>query len=114
MITEDYVSYNIAKLLKEKGFNWDCKTKKFYPEPDYDQESPNGVSAPTLQMAMKWLRKKHIVIIPEVETFYADGSVSSWEYHIWCDDNYEEGQHSFSSYEEAAEAAIRHCLENFI
>ena len=127
-ITEDYVSLETAKLLKEKGFDSECdylyvnggivraqggkcnwnKGETIFT--DYKNEC----SAPTLQMAMKWLREKHIVVIPEVETFYADGSVSSWEYHLWYDDNFEEGQNSFSSYEEAAEAAIKYCLESLI
>ena len=123
MITEDYVSFETAKLLKEKEFDEPCiatynlVTKDFEVEEVYQDWTTRWaayVSAPTLQMAMKWLREKHIIIIPEVETFYADGSVSSWEYHIWCDDNYEEEQHGFSSYEEACEAAIKYCLENLI
>lgn len=138
MIAEDYVSFETAKLLKEKGFdepsgfvysekgelmklsdfgvryllNSECDDYPHWQFPFEDVTSI--VSAPTLQMAMKWLREKHIVIIPDVETFYADGSVSSWEYHIWCDDNYEEEQNKFSSYEEACEAAIKYCLENLI
>jgi len=24
MITEDYVSFEVSKLLKEKGFGWEC------------------------------------------------------------------------------------------
>lgn len=62
MMTEDYVSYNVARMLQEKGFDWKCNTVEFYPEPCYDQESPDGVYAPTLQMAMKWLRTMGIVI----------------------------------------------------
>ena len=125
MVTEDYVSFETAKLLKEKRFDEKCRA--FYvlwfdeevegPKEDEAENwniEPKYFSAPTLQMVMKWLREKHIVIVPEVETFHADGSVSSWEYHIWCDDNYEEGQNSFSSYEEACEAAIKYCLENLI
>ena len=127
MITEDYVSFETAKLLKEKGFQLPVKNyyslytedvkhnlqKKYGAKKNWNSFAL-AVSRPSQGLAMKWLREKHIVIIPEVETFYADGSVSSWEYHIWCDDNYEEGQHSFSSYEEAAEAAIKYCLENLI
>ena len=121
MVTEDYVSFGVAKLLKEKGFDWNTD-KQFnldkivgdYNITDRSRHPERYLDAPTLQMAMKWLREKHIVIIPDVENFYADGSVSSWEYHIWCDDNYEEEQNSFSSYEEACEAAIKYCLEKLI
>lgn len=124
MIIEDYVSFEIAKLLKEKGFNWDCKTKKFYPEPDYDQESPNGVSAPTLQMAVKWLRDVHhitIAIIPL--SFTLKGSenfiCNNWVFNLWENGNptvseFYGNQTAYSTYEEAAEAAIKYCLENLI
>ena len=47
MITEDYVSLETAKLLKEKGFDWCCGNSYL---------NENGVilfPKPTLQMAMK-------------------------------------------------------------
>ena len=124
MITEDYVSFETAKLLKEKGFDEECDCL-------YDNDAPgtpgleidrdircinsylddSQYAAPTLQMAMKWLRKKHILIVLDVENFCA----ASWIYHIWCDDNIEESHSdSFKTYEEACEAAIKYCLENLI
>ena len=138
MTQEDYVSIETAKLLKEKGFDGECKMKyrehdkkmlNYIPNPselDYttNEEAVQKHSeknhceyclCPTLQMAMKWLREKHIVIVSDVETFYADGSVSSWVYHIWCDDNFEENNSVyFKTYQEACEAAIKYCLENLI
>ena len=122
MITEDYVSYETAKLLEEKGFDWKCKTVRFYPEPDYDQESPDGVSAPTLQAAMKWLRKNHNLYVTSVpngigeDVFYM-GIYRKYDYG-WTyisdglDEEYKEAE--FSSPEEACEAAIKYCLENLI
>lgn len=131
-ITEDYVSYNIAKLLKEKGFNWDCKTMKFYPEPDYDQESPNGVYAPTLQTAMKWLREVHNMHI-EIEAIKPHGRdvllrsavpLDGVKYHAsivytdkWDEDLNEfkwKGIPSSDSYEQACEKTIKYCIENLI
>ena len=115
MINEDYVSFETAKLLKEKGFDWDCESKKFYPEPDYDQESPNGVYATTLQMAMKWLRKKYnLEIYP-----YHNYDNSKWWYEIIKYPNsvaeYECGNdEELDTYEEACESAIKYCLENLI
>ena len=127
MITEDYVSFETAKLLKEKGFDEPCQTwYGIYQELNFlSEEEPNtnssnrnallDVACPTLQKAMKWLRKKHILIVLDVENFYMDGSVASWIYHIWCDDNIEESHSaSFKTYEEACEAAIKYCLENLI
>lgn len=71
MITEDYIGFETAKLLKEKGFDEECsafyvKSKEcgielFHAKEPYNYN--NNVhpctSAPTLQMAMKWLREKH-------------------------------------------------------
>ena len=120
MITEDYVSYETAKLLKEKGFNWDCKTKKFYPEPDYDQESPNGVYAPTLQMAMKWLREVHgLFIFISTWMKWKDGTIQYYyEMRNLNDDDFETlydyTSKEINSYEKACEEAIKYCLEKLI
>lgn len=51
MIKEDYIIFEIAKLLKEKGFNND------FPKGDCTQ------IACTQQMAMAWLRKKQVYIM---------------------------------------------------
>lgn len=118
MVKEDYVSFETAKLLEEKGFDWNCESKRFYPEPDYYQESPNGVSAPTLQMVMKWLREVHNLFI-EIMVGDNDG-------RIWYDfDVINIGKKDMpivpiddtvelKTYEEACEVAIKYCLENLI
>lgn len=81
MITEDYVSFETAKLLKEKGFNglctayYDCFTADNfhcgYEPTDFnsiDTKIRNIVAAPTLQMAMKWVQETfNIIIIPNYE-----------------------------------------------
>lgn len=118
MINEDYVSFETAKLLKEKGFDWECKTMKFYPEPDYDQESPDGVSAPTLQTAMKWLMEIHQIFIhiqrcKKFKFFFTienmNISSENYEYSLGHFKEFER-----NTYEEACEAAIKYCLENLI
>ena len=67
-ITEDYVSFETAKLLNEKGFDtpvWtryenDGDNKVIFGDKYNWNNSPMGqISAPTLQMAMKWLREVH-------------------------------------------------------
>ena len=90
MITEDYVSFETARLLKEKGFpqEYDIYHSMVYNEEDYEDEYevqrmvletklvkagtlssyPIGVPepkcyCPTLQMAMKWLRIEHNIHI---------------------------------------------------
>lgn len=71
MITEDYVSFETAKLLKEKGFNELCryyysskgKMYRTYGLKDRNYTGVNTYSAPTLQMTMKWLREEHNIFI---------------------------------------------------
>lgn len=116
MIIEDYVSFEIAKLLKKKGFDEPCG--KAY---NYERHLCNGFTygpyAPTLQKAMKWLREVHklcIIITPQVTDDDGDGGCL-WKWTI----EYLLVTQSFSlelfaSYEEACEAAIKYCLENLI
>ena len=111
MITEDYVSFEIAKLLQEKGFDWECKTRKFYPEPEYDAESPNGVYAPTLQMAMKWLREVHHIFLSIQQ--HMDMSYVWYAYVDGAAKGCDRESHN-NTYERACEAAIKYCLENLI
>ncbi len=124
MITEDYVSFEVAKLLKEKGFNEKLLT--FYITDEAKKEgcfqlmaftddkidnnhSDHCYLAPTLQMARKWLRKVHsidISIIPlRSHKEYLPRIESDTISHdaIPC-----------KEHEEAAEAAIKYCLENLI
>ena len=120
MVTEDYVSFETAKLLEEKGFDWNCESKRFYPEPDYDQESPNGVYAPTLQMAMKWLREVcNLFISTSTWLRHKDGTVQYYyEIRNLNNKDFETIAGStiaeFDSPEKTYEAAIMCCLKNLI
>ena len=116
MITEDYVSFEVAKLLKEKGFNGECVMFKDIVEKtfgtEWNAESTYSVPIPTLQMAMKWLRKTHgIDIIIEVSD-----PVKDRKYYcmIWDGNNNSYILDLFNSHEEACEAAIEYVLENLI
>lgn len=123
-ITEDYVSFETAKLLKEKGFD----VPSFKPEEwlfcMYDEQgklhwgaySDNWYCRVTLQMAMKWLRKTHEIFIrPNTSFLYP----IRYYCEIFCyGDNLKTQQdvttENFESPEEACEAAIKYCLENLI
>ncbi len=137
MITEDYVSYETAKLLKEKGF--DEYGMYFYTLKDEGCEGyksnrklrelahnsapdlkDRAVSCPTLQMAMKWLREVHNLFIkPEAgetngKTWYdfdiipINGRKIAWNHY----NNLPLVE--CNSCEEACEVAIKYCLENLI
>lgn len=125
MTTEDYVSFETAKLLKEKEFNEiKCNTcYKWNGNFCNNRRSMSGIDneicyqAPTLQMAMKWLRHVHGLHIAILWDCGAYIGKNSFCYHIDDMNNYENkgwNKIGFESYEEACEAAIRYCLENLI
>ena len=124
--TEDYVSFETAKLLKEKGFDEICYTAYETITNAHEVEQCsisnwgrlNQVKRPTLQMAMKWLRKVHNIDI-EVRTHYLS--------HLKQNDvRYYSGKilkgsedvihtiYSKDTYEEVCELAIKYSLENLI
>ena len=107
MIQEAYVSFEIAKLLKEKGFDIPLKTNYISGNTYY--------LMPTHQMALAWLRKKNIYII--IKPFLEDSHFFGWI--IYAENSkgevfYEEHIQEMLSYEEATEAAIKYALENLI
>ena len=121
MITEDYVPYEIAKLLKEKGFDWEVRRSFFEHDNIYAPCDPSDVprkdviAIPTLQMTMKWLRNTfRLEIYP-----YHNYDNSKWWYEIIKYPNsvaeYECGKdEELDTYEQVCEAAIKYCLENLI
>lgn len=122
-IKEDYVSYEVAKLLKEKGFDWDCITYYVDSEPDNVQYSmlfennttweKRCCSAPTLQMVCKWLREMRKV---NIEIHY-NRFGENYKYLIIYKPEVLDDIRSlgvYYSYEEAVEAAIKYTLKNLI
>ena len=119
-IKEDFVSFETAKLLKEKGFD-EPTIGTYYKDGTFEHLTINRwnskfvtpISAPTLQMAMKWLRKEHnIDILITIGGFVEKGKVyfcSVYKNLINYGDLKE-----YLTYEEAAEAGIKYCLENII
>ena len=146
MIKEDYVSYDVAMLLKNMNFDEPCHAyymKRKYPEPSdiidfvesYSSVPLKNLScppvlgectAPTLQMAMKWIRECyqiHIIVTPE----YGDVEYMPGE---WENDEFLGWQYTIifpiksrgvtypkvraQSYESACDAALKFILENYL
>ena len=135
MIQEDYVSFDTAKLLKEKGFNETCRAfwKEWNGEislcdcnsshtfdychntmlENYNDSEETNIAAPTLQSAMKWIREeKHWYIQVSIQN---DGTYIGYIYRTdgfpyvgWDKRRVKETP------EEACEAAIKYCLQNLI
>lgn len=141
MITEDYVSFETAKLLKEKGFDWlespfyseqdrdEWRRNSWYsiPNPCYDENIPFDsptlyVTAPhiSIQRAMKWLRKVHnfnVNIELTIHGYFCSLSHivrDSLGHIIDIEDSELWETPYYDSYEEACEMAIKYCLEKLI
>ena len=118
MITEDYVSFEVAKLLKEKGFD-EPTDKQFnldkivgdYNITDRSRNPERYLDAPTLQMAMKWLREIHRLHV-DIDPLEGNWCTKIVELEDLCE--VDKGIALYGTYEEAAEAGIRYCLENLI
>jgi hypothetical protein len=121
---EDYVSFEVAKLLKEKWFDEDTKTVYIgrYLIFKGDGTISNTtdmpiIPAPTHQMAMKWLREVHnICIVIDCDVcdsfeFYAKIYIKGEGSWITCVDYEDSGS---NDYKQVAESAIKYCLTNLI
>ena len=123
MITEDYVSFEVAKLLKEKGFDENTEHKMWYVIKQFstgcqwnscthkvgditrEYNDDCCIPMPTHQMAMKWLREVYdikIMIRPYVDGTYSYEILNGFWYV------------NFDSYEDATDDALKYCLENLI
>ena len=126
MIQEAYVSFETAKLLKEKGFDENtlmvymsygdlCKCNRYdsIRNSNYNDITKNyfECTAPTHQMAMKWLREIYRI---DIVIKISDPSVNDRKYYcvIWDKNNDSHILELFDSYEDAVEAALKYCLEN--
>lgn len=118
MIIEDYVDFKTAKLLKERGFDGECK--KYYElgglltNTYYGSEymtngrlSKNEYLAPTHQMVLKWLRSKNIFI----DIFHYNSNMAPFVWLIFAY-NVNKPQPT-KTYEKATENAIKYVLENW-
>ena len=127
MITEDYISFETAKLLKEKGFDEridacyavfceyedDIRVLNLNPRRNAQTLKDGRYPFVTQQLVLKWLREIHHLFISI--DWYSDGceasiyntETMSWEIRML-------GSNCKYSYEETIEAAIKYTLENLI
>lgn len=132
MIKEAYVSFEVAKLLKEKGFDEPCLknywnsdkelhnwnwTLEFHTNKERNLNTKD-CAAPTHQMACDWVRKKgwHI----SVQLSYDDDynavyyiTISSTKTFL-AEDIGELEDKYFSKVEDANDEALKYLLENLI
>ena len=136
-MSEDFVSFEIAKKLKEKGFNDACNA--YYHICDDNIDSQNSFeytgdmgynfinsknkyrcAAPTIYQALKWLRKEksyHIEFIGNAcgYLFIVSDIPSKGGTDRYCSDySGPNDGGTWDIYEEAALAGIEYVLDNLI
>ena len=111
MKQEDYVSFETAKILEEKGYLRSCNATYFRSGVFVfgSEYQVSEIKAPTLWDAQKWLREEQALSIEPKNAGFED----EWECYIMniitgrisqC------GEH-IPSYEEALDAGIREALK---
>lgn len=126
---EDFVSFELAQMLKEKGFDWTCshyyRTKSkdlfmIFPSEDWNN-TEERINAPTISQVLKWLREEkkiHICI-----DIYDDGwffDIASYYkedtgvYEIKLPYKSSKVTPDYDSFEQAALAGIEYSLDNLI
>ena len=118
---EDFVTYDLAIKLKDKGFNWICshyyRTKckdlfMVFPSEDWSN-AEERINAPTISQVLKWLREEkrlHIAIDVWSKTWGYDiiklTSGNSLRWTAYRED--------IKSYEDAALDGIEYVIDNLI
>ncbi len=121
MIQEDYVSYEVAKLLKEKGFDIECNTAYYNGSLiDYTMYGfcidGEFIFAPTHQMTMKWLREIYGL---HIWVDYSRLDCNEKQPYLWnivetkIDGDYWGGTYNKSP-KNAVESALNYTLKNLI
>lgn len=120
------VSFLLAKLAIQKGFDKECKeywnlieySSEWIVENRINLDSVDFMNAPTISDVVMWLYEKHIIWI-QVKP---GGRLETWDFIVQKKDNhfavpfFEIKQHKpyFNSPTEAYEAAIEYTLNNLI
>lgn len=141
MIKEDYVSFETAKLLKEKGFDEICEyeygvpdvdkgyvLQRFFKQVKNSELIDEAYTAPTLQMARKWLMDNkgfYIAVVPAGYEKVLFVEIYKFEFGEWnplSDDDTSlvyTGNESiydkeYERPEEAYNESIKYCLEKLV
>lgn len=118
MIRDELVTYEVAKLAREKGFNEKCYHyyQKGVLESDecfnrYNKGVDNVCSAPTQSLLQRWLREEKGIHIG----IGTDGG-NDWCYItvVIATGHTEYNTNIFPTYELALEDALKYALENLV
>lgn len=133
----DFVTFEIAKKLKEKGFNEKCFATYdndgmlgyVYYQPqsihtvsfdDCLYYGDNVIAAPTISQVLKWLREVHNVYV-DIGLYVITKDMLKYNINVYHNKNRKDLMYSgihltkeCSKYEEACEIALKYVLDNLI
>lgn len=132
-IKEDYVSFEVAKLLKEKGFKEECEYfyDEYKDEDEYvicsnggsvyndDEYYPTYYSMPTIQAVLNWLTEAHDIYY-DIKLLLADkaeeyGDLQLGVYRLNCSGAYEWKCWLYAdTYKELYKKYVKYCLTDLI
>lgn len=125
MIEEAYVSFETARLLKEKGFDINTDTSYVVDNTnrpavkvgDFLHNMPRNekhlIAAPTQALAMRWLREVHNLHI-DIDVSEGDWNPCVIELEDWSVVSEYDTEKTQDTYENAVEYALKYCLTNLI
>lgn len=122
---EDFVTFKIAKKLKEKGFNYPCvghyvnhQLYIAHYQNAFHSDKDESLDAPTISQVLKWLReekKMHLIVeISDSGWYYTLYPNVRWENDKLKSDTYIMSFKHKASYEESTLAGIEYILNNLI
>jgi hypothetical protein len=121
---DQLVSFEVATIAKEKGFDWDVKEAYYATKNELSdlmrEECWNGypvntedkayLAAPTQSLLQRWLREVHKV---HIEVFW-DSVINKYCYVTQIENienNWRDPDHSSNTYEEALESGLKEALK---
>ena len=128
MITEQYVTFDTAKMLKKAGFDIPCNRlflKDGCPGITAEEENHNDVtcnaySRPSQQLSARWIREVHGLNISACFNYNTFGKAEKGWFYMRDDTNRNDtdsvycGLKDYKSYEDAFEAGLQETLRLII
>lgn len=107
-MNEDFVSFELAVKLYNKGFDWETEYKY---ERNILAQRYEDVPMPTISQVLKWLREEKNISVEPCATPY-----NCWYYMIKCKGEIKVTfmDNKYKTYEGAAIAGIEYTLNNII
>ena len=133
-MNEDFVTYELAVKLKEKGFPQHITDEAYitdnYGEDEYNiggrlpipliPDYMDDVASPTISQVLKWLREeKKIYIVIAVNPTLSTKDKIAYYYQVYSNSNgvssdYYESEDCYAQWEECAIDSIKYVLDNLI